>query len=181
MGFLSTLTTLFSRTSEPAACKGGAASVYENLVVDLGVFRCGHTVLGEPVALADFYSSLFDDSGLFEDKAHGFEVGQKKGRLDYIFLTMAAFKGKFAKDGALLPLDASTTMQTVLSVFGEPYWHDDDKDESILFYEDGTVEVQFEFPDKVHLGIITILRDPIMAKPEQRKAYRVTKAWPPQQ
>jgi|GEM_PF-4853798 len=79
----------------------------------------------------------------------------------------------------VVDLGASTTLSEIIFIFGEPYWHDDDKDESILFYEDGTVELQFEFPGKTHLGFITILLDPIMAKTEQRGAYGVTKSWLP--
>ena len=67
------------------------------------------------------------------------------------------------------------------SIFGQPYWVDQDLDEVILFYEyqDGDVELQFEFPGRVHLGFITLSAHGVLSNAEQRKAYKVTKPWPP--
>ena len=113
------------------------------------------------------------------DEKFDVELGMKDGTLDYMYFGIGKFPGQFVAHGASVELSATTEEADVLERFGEPYWRDDDKDETILFYEDGTVELQFEFPGKVHLGIITIMLSPILASAEQRQLYGVDKPWPP--
>jgi hypothetical protein len=89
------------------------------------------------------------------------------------------FAGRFRHRDGEVRLNPTTTVEEVLARLGEPYWRNEDEDEVILFYEDDPVETQFEFPDKKHLGFITILMPPLLADPIQHKAYGVTKPWPP--
>ena len=52
--------------------------------------------------------------------------------------------------------------------------------EVILFYEyqQGTVELQFEFGAGRALSFITLAMHGVLSTEEQRKAYGVTKPWP---
>lgn len=152
--------------------------LYADFVVDLTEFRCGKTKLGDELQPNELYTEFIHENK-FSDEEHGVEIGLKSNRLDYIQLTLDKYPGKFRYNGVEEQLGPTTTMSDILSLCGEPYWHDDDKDESILFYEDGTVELQLEFPDKKKLGVIIMLLDPLMAKKDQRDAYGVTKEWPP--
>ncbi|MDA9982852.1 hypothetical protein N9H39_08985 [Gammaproteobacteria bacterium] len=152
---------------------------YTRLVIDLSEFRCGHSQLGYPPSGADFFTRSLTKNEIFEDATHGLEVGIRSGVLNYIFLAIGNFPGGFKYRGKDLELSTNTTIDDVRTIFGDPYWLDDDTDETLLFYEDGKVEVQYEFPGKQKLNYITILLDQIMADPEQRKGYGVTKPWPP--
>jgi hypothetical protein len=154
------------------------STMYDDFVVDLTGFKCGKTKLGDALSPCEFYSEFINDD-VFRDEANGVEIGIKNKSLDYILLELERYPGKFSYKGNSVHFGKDTTISDVLSIFGEPYWHDDDSEESILFYEDGIIELQFEFPGKTRLGFITIMVDPIMAKREQREAYGVTKDWPP--
>lgn len=71
--------------------------------------------------------------------------------------------------------------EDVIQRFGEPYWRDEDGGEVILFYEyqDGEVELQFEFSNPTEISVITLARPGVLADAKQRAAYGVTKPWPP--
>lgn len=62
---------------------------------------------------------------------------------------------------------------------GECYWRDEDEDEVILFYEFPYHEWQVEFTRAGALKCIIVTGSPLMADEAQRKAYRVTRPWPP--
>jgi len=153
--------------------------LYTRLVIDLSEFHCGHSQLGFPPSGADFFARSLTKNEIFEDATHGLEIGISNGVLNYIFLDIENFPGGFKYRGNDLELSTNTTIDDVRTIFGDPYWLDDDTDETLLFYEDGEVEVQYEFPGKEKLGFITIMLDPILADPEQRKGYGVTWPWPP--
>ena len=151
------------------------------LNIDLGLFSCGHTQLGTKPDARDPFALLFQTQDTINEQSSGLEMGVKDGVLDYAFITLAQSGAHFFRLGSPLPLTTRTTVAEVQSVFGQPYWVDQDPDEVILFYEyqDGDVELQFEFPGRVYLGFITLAAHGILSNPEQRKAYRVTKPWPP--
>lgn len=149
---------------------------------DLGSFRCGSTVLGSKIGTNETFSSCFDSNDVADFKTKGVEIGRKEGELDYFFITLTDFSGAFQKAGKPVSISANTTPEQVLSEFDQPYWIDDrDSDETIYFYEyqNGGVELQFEFPGKRKLGFITLMRNGILSHPSQRKGYGVTKDWPP--
>ena len=152
---------------------------YSRLVVDLTQYRCGHSELGYPPSEADFFARSLTGNEIFEDTTYGFEIGVQDGKMNYIFIALEKFPGRLKHRGKVVELNINTTIDDVQKRFGEPYWLDDDTDEILLFYEDGSVEMQFEFPGKQNLGFITLLNDPLMADPDQREAYGVTKPWPP--
>ena len=153
----------------------------EALVIDLGTFRVGDTLLGEKPAATDSFAAALQTSEVFEDSNKGIEIAVKNGVLDYAFLTIADYSGKFLRDGKAIEIGATLTEAQILAQFGEPYWTDRSDGETIMFYEysNGTVELQFEFPDAQALGFITLTRDGTLSKEEQRKLYGVTKPWPP--
>jgi hypothetical protein len=92
------------------------------------------------------------------------------------------FSGSIAYRGTSLELSAEHDESSVRSLFGEPYWRDADEEETILFYEfasrAGEREWQIEFDAAGLLRCLSIGK-PLLADPEQRVAYQVTKDWPP--
>jgi hypothetical protein len=171
MGLLSFLT----------GCKPKAQLPATGFQVDLGKFACGQTALGVKPGLGETYAGQFNSEGVANFGSSGVELGLKGEVLDYLFITMTNFAGTILKDGAKISVSTNTTPEQIIALFGEPYWKDVDDDESILFYEyqNGKVEVQFEFPDKRRLGFITMSRNGVLSDAKQRNAYRVTKEWPP--
>lgn len=146
-------------------------------VVDLGSYAIGQWQLGSPMS---------DAAGLpqraqFNDALHGIELDTVDGVLDSAFFTLAAFKGSFAVHGDPVGLGAATTESHILARFGQPYWTDRSDGETILFYEfeQGGVELQFEFPESQGLGFITLTRQGVLADEKQRQAYGCDKPWPP--
>lgn len=66
-----------------------------------------------------------------------------------------------------------------LEAWGAPYWRDQDDQEILLFFEFARHEIQVELSlDGVPL-VIVACSPPLMASPEQRRSYGVTKDWPP--
>lgn len=151
------------------------------LSLDLGTFICGHTPLGQTPDLQDVFATPLQTSDICRAPDDGVEINTKDGILDGVCLELASFRGSLARHGESLPLDTSTRVGEITAIFGEPYWIDSDDNESILFYEyaGGTIELQFEFPNKETLGIITLIRHGVLSDEEQRRHYGVTKSWPP--
>ncbi len=151
------------------------------LTIDLRGFTCGRTRLGAAPADGEFFTAALRTSDVFELEQEGFELGTIEGNLDYLYLQLALFHGRFRANGTDLALTTATTPSEIRALFGEPYWTDDDDDETILFYEyeAGAIELQFEFPGKQRLDVITLMRNGVLSKQEQRAAYRLTKPWPP--
>jgi hypothetical protein len=149
--------------------------------IDLGTFSCGNTKIGNRPDPRDPFTPYFQTQEVVEDSISGIELGIRDGVLDYAYLDLARCTFPFFRSGTALPLSARTTIADIHASFGEPYWTDDDEDEIILFYEyqRGELELQFEFPGKQRLGVITIMANGILSEAEQRAAYRVTKPWPP--
>jgi len=152
------------------------------LVVDLNKFRIGSTMLGLPISPADPFHVALKKAEVFQPAGQGLEVGTKNGLLDYGFFDIISFKGCFSRSGELLRIGKETTEKDIMKIFGEPYWIDRSDGEVILFYEyqAGTVELQFEFSDGKSLSCITLSRNGVLSEADQRKAYGVTKPWPPQ-
>jgi hypothetical protein len=151
------------------------------LNIDLGLFSCGHTQLGNKPDSRDPFALLFQTQDTIKDPSSGLEIGVKDGVLDSVFITLTQSSAHFFRSGSPIQLSTQTTIGEVESLFGPPYWVDQDPDEIILFYEfrNGDVELQFEFPGRVHLGFITLAAHGILSKEEQRTAYKVSKPWPP--
>lgn len=89
-----------------------------------------------------------------------------------------SFLGSFRYQQQLLPIDQARTIFDFVTMFGEPYWRDQDATETILFYEFPDREWQCEFSNAGGLKC-WVIGKPLLADAEQRRAYRVTRAWPP--
>jgi hypothetical protein len=153
----------------------------ERLVVDLGHFTVGQTPLGKPPWEGDGFTGNLLESGVFELPSSGYELALREGMLDSLTVRLAQFTGTFLLNGQKTELDQNTTLEEVLALFGEPYWTDQDEDETLLFYEyrGGSIELQCEFPDGRHLRYLTLMQNGILSRPDQRESYGVTREWPP--
>ena len=89
-----------------------------------------------------------------------------------------AYPGEARIGGKSVLLSALTTEAALLDRFGEPYWRDEDDDETLLFYERGEVEWQIEIDENSQLRCLTLLTPPSLADPARREAYGVTAPWP---
>lgn len=152
------------------------------LKIDLGTFVCGQAKLGDSLSKIEPFAQYLKDYETMNDESSGIELEIKKGKLDCVFITMAKSKAIFYKSGAAISITNRTTVADIKSIFGSPYFVDEDDGEVILFYEYdyGEVELQFEFPKRLPLGFITLMKNGILSNEDQRKSYRVTKPWPPQ-
>lgn len=79
------------------------------------------------------------------------------------------------------PIDLHRLSERSLeSTFGQWYWRDQGADETIIFYELRACEWNFELTPDGALKRIVMESEPVLAKEEQRIAYHVTNAWPPE-
>jgi hypothetical protein len=152
---------------------------WSTTVVDLSRFRCGRTALGEILSGVDVYQQALEDDDVLEDEPNGVELGTAKARLDYVYIDIRHFPGRFLAGGNEVAIGLDTSEAEVCSLLGEPWWRDEDEDEILLFYEDARGELQVELTKEGTLRQINLLHQPLMADPEQRAAYGVTKPWPP--
>jgi hypothetical protein len=150
--------------------------------VDLSKFSIAGSEVGKPISADSPFARELAAANVYAPQGKGLELGSNGDLLDYAVIALDDFDGTFAMDGNLLSLDTTTTELDVRRRFGEPYWINREDSEVILFYEyqAGDIEVQYEFPDGVNLGFITISRAGVLSDPEQRKLYGVDKPWPPQ-
>lgn len=152
------------------------------LSIDLTRLLIGSTPPGKPPWDGEFFATALTQSGDLNMEQSGYELALEKSVIKSAFLTLDKFKGNFLVNDKPATLTPQTTPSKILDLFGEPYWTDhDDNGEIILFYEyqNGEIELQFEFPDGKNLGYITLIHQGVLSSPEQRKSYGVDKAWPP--
>jgi len=149
--------------------------------IDLTTFQVGDTKLGERPSEMDFFAKALQKSDVFEKPTRGIELAAKDGFLDYAFLTIDNFDGQFMVGGTPVGISQDSTETTIRDRLGEPYWIDRSDGEIIMFYEysEGSIELQFEFPDSRSLGFVTLSRDGVLSCKEQRKSYGMDKPWPP--
>jgi hypothetical protein len=152
------------------------------ITVDLKEFKIASTALGSPIAPADPFHAALQKAEVFQPAGQGLEVVTKNELLDYGFFEIGSFKGSFTRSGEPIKIGKDTTEKDIVEAFGEPYWIDRSDGEAILFYEyqRGTIELQFEFSDGKALSAITLSMNGVLSEADQRKAYGVTKPWPPQ-
>lgn len=162
------------------------------LVFDLEAGSLNGVRLGDSLEAVSFLGPVEDRSGLKyqeynyfslglcvccgddENTIDGFDVIQK----DRWSPQERPYPGQFRYQGANHPI-AQLTESNFVNDFGSPYWRDQDKDEIILFYEFPTVEWQVEFNLDGSFNRIIITSSPMFADENSRKAYGVTKHWPP--
>lgn len=90
-----------------------------------------------------------------------------------------AFKGPCLYRSQRIELRAGMSESEIINIFGEPYWRDEDTDEIILFYESGEIEWEVEIDQCEGLTATVVLTPPLLQDEEERKAFKVTKPWPP--
>lgn len=151
-------------------------------VIDLQLFSVNNSRLKKPISTSDDFYHYFKANDVLNLPDDGIEIGTNNDVLDYICITIDKFKGKFQVDGKETELSGNNTPQTIIEHFGEPYWIDNSDKELIQFYEyrEGSIELQFEFSDSIHLTYISLMVDGVLSTEEQRNAYNVTKPWPPE-
>ena len=152
-------------------------------------YGCSQSKDSSPVSRnrIDLTSFAVDGIELGSDTADlptvkGVELSSDGKIFDSIFITLDDYDGEILQSGVKLSLSTATSPADIESLFGQPYWRDEEDSEVILFYEyeKGAVELQFEFPDSTTLGYITLARPGILSTADQRSAYGVDKPWPPE-
>lgn len=76
------------------------------------------------------------------------------------------------------PLDyLQLTQENLAETLGEWYWIDTDEDESIIFYEFPSHEIQIELTLSGYIKRFLVYQEPMLADPQQRDSYGITKPW----
>lgn len=149
------------------------------LEIDLHNYEVNGSRIGSRLSSSAPFFNELKKKDVVEKPQLGFEIGRKGDHLDYILIAVQKFKGSLTFNG--LPAFVAT-VNDVLRLYGEPFWQDSSDEELIFFYEfeNGEIEIQFEFPQEPLLAFITIAADGIMSDEMQRQAYGVDKQWPPE-
>ena len=128
---------------------------------------------------SEFGSLCYFDLGI------GIEYSES-GTFDGFMIVLADEDKKFRSYAGTLSWNRKTlnlhqlTIHDLPSVFGDWYWLDSDEFESIAFYEFPAHEMQIELSLSGAIKRFILTKNPIMADPDQRKAYGVNKTWPPE-
>ena len=151
----------------------------DSLIIDLSELSFNKTRVGTSFSSSNPICSAFTTCSIYKPQGEGIEVGVKDGLFDFISINFHEFCGQIKHNGTKSL--AGKAVNEIINEFGKPYWTDQDE-EVILFYEydNGDIEVQFEFDTDGKLIHMLIAKDGVLSKDEQRKAYGVDKAWPPQ-
>ena len=152
------------------------------LILDLDHNSLGGIRLGDPVSAV---GAMPGSDGAWRDDAQGVEIDYSPTGINCVLVrwddpttSHSPYRGEVHFQGKHIPLSDGTTIEQFMAVFGDPWWRDDDEQESLLFYEWGEVEWQVEFSRRGGLRLLLINTPPLMADPAQRAAYGVTKPWP---
>lgn len=124
--------------------------------------------------------------------ALGVAASTSKGILEYFGVTLLPlewegvqpYRGALLRGGKPLDLGASSKMEDVVRLLGEP-WHvyADDEDDEVtrtIFYETRTLEWEIEFLKDGRLHSVGLITPPSMANPQNRKYVECDKPWPPE-
>ncbi len=139
--------------------------------------------LGDPLSGLAFLGRAETWRPSLEYPARGLAVDYTSGAVESFVLYLAPglmrgsvpYRGQFRYEGSVLVLNADTRESRLAARFGEPYWRSADDDEILLFYEFGLIEWQFELSRAGTLRTIIVTTPPLLADPEQRRFYGVTK------
>ena len=157
------------------------------LVLDLDAHQLCGVGIGDSLERLSFLGrgKLHSSLAVFPDK--GLAIGcSQELRIEEISVFVGhqaepaggAFSGTFRHHKSPCPLSRETTERDLRQAFGEPYWRNQDDDETILFYEWRSCEWQVELAADGCLKCL-VIGVPILADPDQRAMYEVTKPWPP--
>jgi hypothetical protein len=146
---------------------------------------CG-VAIGDPVESLSFLGPATHWSAYLAFPNHGLCISNSPQveELQFFFghaqeNDRGVFQGTIMHRGSPIVLRANDSEEALVARFGEPFWRDaDDDEETLLFYEFSEGEWQIEFGKNGRLKFLSIGL-PLLADPTQRKAYHVTKSWPP--
>jgi hypothetical protein len=154
------------------------------------ICRCS---IGDPIEWLAGLGPPEDQRSLRERRycyySRGLEIGEEDGKAadfavfwtDYLQAGFQPFKGPVTYRGKSVVLNSGTTESDIVSLFGDPYWRDQDEDEIILFYEfRGDIERQVECTLERQLKALRVVWPAVMSLTDQRVLYGVSREWPPE-
>jgi len=147
--------------------------------VDLARCCCQGVALGQAPAAGDIWRDTLSRGDRYVDRAHGVELATELGLLDFIGIDVLRFPGRFLLNGDAIELGPGANEQHVTRSLGDPWWRDESDQLVRLFFEGERFERQFELAANGLLLSIGLFRTPVMANSAQRRAYGVSKSWPP--
>lgn len=156
------------------------------LVFDLQRYTLHGIGLGDPWARLSFLGPAAYVPGMLVFPQLGLEVDIDPQVVEGFMFSFVRdrqgqpFVGTFQDKKGPVPLSASTSETELMKRWGVPYWREEDSDEIILFFEHPGREWQVELKLDGTLKRLVITTVPLMADPDQRHAYGVTAAWPPE-
>ena len=143
--------------------------------IDLATYDCCGMTIGEPLTSDNgFFPDVYAERTI-KDKKQGFEIGAKGGCLDYILIDLEHFPGIITRNGEPMPDLRFWDTRRVISELGNPCWWDEDGEEILLFYKDGRIETQIEFPNKNTARYIIIMCHPVLAETTDCQRYHSNK------
>lgn len=156
------------------------------LVLDLDRHMLSGTGIGDPLTGLSFLGKGVPRGGGIAFPAHGVAVGETDGRIHELIVYFGhpaepeygQFSGTARHRGVSLDLSSTVSEPWLRDRLGDSYWRDEDEEEVILFYEHGQREWQIEFAADGRLKC-WVIGEPLLADEEQRRAYGVSKEWPP--
>ena len=156
------------------------------LLLDLDQHTLCGIAVGQPLERLSFLGKGFPHGQILAFPALGLAVSETDGLIGELIVYFGhatepdggTFAGAVRHRSQALELSAATSEAWLRARLGEPYWRDDDGEEVILFYEHGQCEWQVELAADSRLKCL-VLCPPLLADEEQRRAYGVTKSWPP--
>ena len=109
--------------------------------------------------------------GVYRWFAKGFAVGARDGRIDEFLLIWDAqanppfqpFSGSCRWRGEPIHLRAGLGEAELRARLGEPFWRNEDAEETLLFYQNKAVEWQVEISKAGGLSALTITALPLLA------------------
>ncbi len=182
MGFIS---SVFDRGNPSRSWAGDYAGP---LVLDIGRNTLNGAGLGDPLERLAFLGPAKEwrPSLAWPDKGLGVDFAE--GRIEGFLVQVSRaagyapenFPGTFAREGQGVELTEAAREEKIRDLLGEPYWIDRDEDEAIFFYESPGVERQVEFTPAGNLKALIVTCRPLLSGEEERRAYGVTRPWPPE-
>lgn len=160
------------------------------LVADLDRFELCGVGIGDEVERLAFLGR--SDSGAFDWARKGLTFDVEDRHLDGFVVALRAgallgsaresdvrqFTGRVRMGGRDWRPDELDAERRFTDAWGEPFWRDEDADEILLFFEFPQGEVQVELSLTGVPQIVIASPHPLLADPEQRASYGVTKPWP---
>jgi hypothetical protein len=162
------------------------------LVADLDLFELNDVGFGRGVAALSFLGPSESKGFDYPSKGLQLEVGSE-GRFEGLVLALRdgvylgqtkpervrRFAGRIRVGGREWAPMEMRGESDFIAAWGDPYWRDQDEDETLLFFEFDRGEVQVELTLEGVPQVLVATPEPLLADPAQRESYGVTKPWPP--